>query len=104
MQDQVFHAKNYKEGFFWKIFNYFLLLMGSSSMADVKRVTLGKSIVIEHFIGNPIQIEYSEVKIKYDNGNPIALIGDTDNMLLNKLTDPVAFAEAVEARIYDNKK
>jgi hypothetical protein len=97
MQKQVFHAKNYREGFFWKIFNYLLLTMGSSSMADVKRVTLGEKIIIEHFIGSPIEIEYSEASIKRDSeGRAIALIGKTDNMLLNKLPDPEEFARAVE--------
>lgn len=89
---EIFYPKSRKEGRLWKLAGYILLTMGSSALADITRVIVADKIIIEHFIGENVIIEFNDLKfIKNSVGEVIAIEGRSDRLNLSKLADPNKF-------------
>ncbi len=73
MKFAEFCSKKTGKDIFSKIFNYILLIMGSSPIVDVEKITLRDNIEISYFIGESNFVNYDDVCFVKKNGKVIEI-------------------------------
>lgn len=100
MKEIEFYSKNHRPGMWSRIFSFLLLSAGASSLMNLQKATLGDKLYIKKFLENEVALDYSELEIKYGEGNnPIGVQGKTHFLPLNELRDPEGFIEELKKRI-----